>query len=44
MGTTILKKGNGYKNINDRVTLMNGTLDVTHQNGFSVTANIPYST
>ena len=43
VGTTAFKKGNGYKNIEDRIALMDGSLDLQHQNGFSVTANIPYS-
>ncbi len=43
-GTSNFKKGNGYRNMENRVVLMDGTLEIEHQQGFSVVANIPYST
>jgi len=43
VGTTHFKKGNGYKNIDNRLALMNGKLEIRYQNGFSTTLTIPYS-
>lgn len=42
VGATKIKKGKGLKSIEDRVTLLNGTLNITTENGFVLTAKIPY--
>jgi LPXTG-motif cell wall-anchored protein len=39
---TELKKGNGLKSIDNRVVLLNGTLNIDTENGFKVTINIPH--
>jgi signal transduction histidine kinase len=41
-GVTSLKKGNGLKSIDNRITLLNGNLDINSKNGFSVSIKIPY--
>jgi len=42
-GTLDFKKGNGYKNIENRLTLLKGSIDISHNSGFSVTLLIPYT-
>ncbi len=45
IGASNFKKGNGYRNIENRIALMNSsTLEIEPQNGFDVTITIPYST
>lgn len=41
--STNITKGNGYKNMEDRLTLMNGTLQVETQEGLLATFSIPYT-
>jgi len=44
VGTTNFKKGNGYKNIEDRITLLNGKIEISTQKGkgFEVTVTLAY--
>ena len=41
-GVADFKKGNGLKSIDNRVTLLNGSLKINTENGFHVTIEIPY--
>ena len=45
VGNKNISKGNGLKNITDRVLLMNGNLDINTEaeKGFSVVLKIPYN-
>lgn len=42
VGTLELKKGNGLKSIEDRVTLLNGVLEIDAKKGFNVSIKFPY--
>lgn len=43
-GSEALKKGNGIKGIEERVAVMQGKLNINHENGFAVLVKIPYTT
>jgi len=43
VGAPSLKKGKGYKNIDDRITLMKGTLKSKTDKGFAISFQIPYT-
>lgn len=38
----ILKKETGYKNIEDRIALLQGKLEVDSKTGFKVNVKLPY--
>ena len=42
VGSSDFKKGNGLKSVEDRVILLNGTLAISSEKGFSVSIQIPY--
>lgn len=44
VGVAEFKKGNGHKNIEDRIALMNGSLTIQTENGFNLNFEIPYTT